>query len=116
MATRCRKARGSGRVLCFELPFARFDVVAAWDSKAGMWRATDNGMAAASWLTAYDQWPDGMEVFLGACGVSCCRDEFSALGSRAEDAARRLIAALCYLDELRKRSTRSVILCHQRDI
>ena len=88
----------------FALPFSCLEVVVTWDRTAGKWRATDNGMATASWLTAYDQWPENSREIIGACGVVCCQDEFSAFGSRADQAARQLIAALLYLDEVRQRN------------
>lgn len=34
-------------LIYFEVPFTRFDVVAAWDKHQNYWLATDNGMAVA---------------------------------------------------------------------
>lgn len=87
----------------FELPFACFDVVAMWDERRERWQATDNGSAVASWLTAHDQWPPNWKSMIQVCGVSCCHDEFYAFGGQADEVAKRLITALLYLDQTRKR-------------
>lgn len=89
-------------LLCFEVPFASFDVVAAWDKRRNLWLATDNGLAVASWLTAYDQWPKNWTAIIQVCGVSCCQEVFYAFGKQADEVARRLIIALLYLDQVRR--------------
>ncbi len=91
-----------GNLLYFEVPFACFDVVAAWDEHRNHWLATDNGLAVASWLTAYDQWPSNWAAIIQVCGVSCCQEMFYAYGKQADEVARRLIVALLYLDQVRR--------------
>lgn len=91
-------------LLCFEVPFASFDVVAAWDERRDLWLATDNGLAVASWLTAYDQWPNNWAAIIQVCGVSCCQEIFYAFGKQPEEVARRLMIALLYLDQVRRGS------------
>lgn len=51
-------------------------------------------------VTSYDQWPTNWEIIIRDCGVSCCQEEFYAFGQQADEAARRLIVALLYLDSI----------------
>lgn len=96
---------GLGSSCCeryFDVPFACFQIVAMWDEQRNLWQVTDNGLAVASWLTSYDQWPPNWDAIIGGCGVSCCQEEFYAFGQQADEAARRLIVALLYLEQVRR--------------
>lgn len=99
MAWGCFDSSESSRY--FQVPFAAFDIVVAWDDDRHLWQATDNGLAVASWLTAYDQWPSNWESIIRDCGVHCCHEEFFAYGNRADEVARRLMIALLYLNQVR---------------
>ncbi len=66
----------SNSTLYYSVPFTCFDVVVTWDIYQSCWMATDNGLAAASLLTAYDQWPINWKSIIQQCGVCCCQDEF----------------------------------------
>lgn len=79
----------------FQVPFNCFDITVCWDAPNQLWLATDNGMAAATWLTAYDQWPITMTKVITDFGVRCAEDEFFASDNYCRKrAAYRLIAAL----------------------
>lgn len=86
----------------FEVPFACFDITVAWDEHQNLWLATDNGLAVASWLTAYDQWPPNWPAIIQVCGVCCCQEVFYAFGNQADEVARRLTIALLYLNQVRQ--------------
>lgn len=91
-------------LIYFEVPFTRFDVVAAWDKHQNYWLATDNGMAVASWLSAYDQWPKNWLAIISICNVKCFQEIFYTFGKQADEAARRLIITLLYLNQARQHS------------
>ena len=84
----------------FQVPFNCFDITVCWDAPNQQWLATDNGMAAATWLTAYDQWPISMTQIATGFGVSCVADEFFASDNCCRKrAAYRLITALLRVQE-----------------
>ena len=91
-------------LIYFEVPFTCFDVVATWDKNQNYWLATDNGLAVASWLSAYDQWPKNWQTIIDVCNVNCCQEVFYTVGKQADEAARRLIIALLYLNQARQYS------------
>lgn len=100
----------------YEVPFACFDVIAAWDEDQGLWQATDNGLAVASWLTAYDQWPSNWNSIIRDCGVHCCQEEFYAFGNLADEVARRLVITLLYLNQVRPLTKRQFSMNQEFDM
>lgn len=87
---------------CFPVPCNGFDIVVYWEEVNQRWIATDNGLAAATWLTAYDQWPVTMAEIIGAFCVTCDQDEFCAFDDCCRiRAVHRLIAALLCIEEVR---------------
>jgi len=82
----------------YAMSFALFDISVRHDSSRSCWQATDNGLAAASWLGTYGQWPENHQSALGTIKmISGIDDDFLTHGITADEAAARLIAGLLYL-------------------
>lgn len=93
----------------FQVPLYGFAVVVTWDAMNNRWHATDNGHTETALLGKFDAWARGplrVDQVLQAVGVwqTADRELWTVAdnpGAAPEDAARRLIAAISYLNALR---------------
>lgn len=100
--TRNQRPGRESNEYCFPVPCNCFDVVVSWEEASRRWIATDNGLAAATWLTAYDQWPVTMTDIIDVFCVTCHQDAFCAFDDCCQlRAAYRLITALLCIEEVR---------------